>query len=58
MSTVFSQGLAGRRTTTLALPDGEQYKTLAGVESIFDALVAARVHRDGCVVRAGWRCRR
>jgi 3-dehydroquinate synthase len=46
-------GLAGRRTTTLALPDGEQYKTLAGVESIFDALVAARVHRDGCVVALG-----
>jgi len=46
-------GLASRRTTTLTLPDGEQYKTLAGVESIFDALITARVHRDGSVVALG-----
>jgi 3-dehydroquinate synthase len=45
--------LAGRPTTTLALPDGEQYKTLAGIEPIFDAAVAARLHRDGSIVALG-----
>jgi 3-dehydroquinate synthase len=45
--------LAGRPTATLALPDGEQYKTLAGIEPIFDALVAARVNRDGSIVALG-----
>jgi 3-dehydroquinate synthase len=45
--------LADRPTATLALPDGEQYKTLAGIEPIFDALVAARVNRDGSIVALG-----
>jgi 3-dehydroquinate synthase len=45
--------LSGRSTATLALPDGEQYKTLAGIEPIFDALVAARLHRDGSIVALG-----
>jgi 3-dehydroquinate synthase len=45
--------LADRRVAALELPDGEQYKTLAGVESIFDALVAAGLHRDGSIVALG-----
>ena len=45
--------LPGGSTATLALPDGEQYKTLAGIEPIFDALVAARLHRDGTIIALG-----
>jgi 3-dehydroquinate synthase len=45
--------LDGRRVAALELPDGEQYKTLAGVESIFDALIAAGLHRDGSIVALG-----
>ena len=45
--------LGRRRLASLELPDGEQYKTLAGIEPIFDALVEAGLHRDGCVVALG-----
>jgi 3-dehydroquinate synthase len=48
-----AQGLAGRRVATVVLPDGEQYKTLATVERILDALVAGRMNRDACVVALG-----
>ncbi|RPI13009.1 MAG: 3-dehydroquinate synthase [Lysobacterales bacterium] len=47
------RGLAGKRVASVALPDGEQYKTLAHLERLFDALVAARMNRDACVVALG-----
>ena len=43
--------LAGSRVATIALPDGEQYKTMATVNRVLDALVEARFGRD-CVVLA------
>ena len=45
--------LAGKRVRTLALPDGEQYKTLDVLGRVFDALVEARLNRDACVVALG-----
>jgi 3-dehydroquinate synthase len=47
------RGLAGRRTASIALPAGEQHKTLTGVAPVFDALVAARLNRDACIVALG-----
>jgi 3-dehydroquinate synthase len=47
------QGLAGKRVRTVTLPDGEQYKTQAVLGQVFDALVDARLNRDGCVVALG-----
>ncbi len=47
------QGLAGKRIQTVTLPDGEQYKTQAVLGQVFDALVEARLNRDGCVVALG-----
>ena len=38
---------------TIELPDGEQHKTLAVLERVFDALVDARLNRDACVVALG-----
>ena len=45
--------LAGRRVASVVLPDGEAHKTLATVARIFDALVAARMNRDACVLALG-----
>ena len=45
--------LAGKRTQALELPDGEQHKTLAVLERVFDALIEARLNRDACVVALG-----
>jgi 3-dehydroquinate synthase len=45
--------LAGRRLGSVLLPDGERYKTLATLTSIFDALVEQRMNRDACVVALG-----
>jgi 3-dehydroquinate synthase len=47
------RGLSGRRIHTVVLPDGEQYKNLTEMARVFDALVAARLNRDGCVVALG-----
>ena len=47
------QALAGTRAFDVVLPDGEEFKTLATVERILDALVAKRVNRDGTVVALG-----
>jgi 3-dehydroquinate synthase len=47
------QGLAGRRVETVTLPDGEQYKTQSVLGQVFDALVTARLNRDGCVIALG-----
>ncbi len=45
--------LPGKRIASIALPDGEAYKTLATLSSIFDALVAARMNRDASIVALG-----
>jgi 3-dehydroquinate synthase len=45
--------LRDRRTATLVLPDGEQYKTLDSMARIIDALVGQRMNRDAAVVALG-----
>jgi len=45
--------LADRQLETLALPDGEQFKTLDTFALILDRLVDARFHRDACIVALG-----
>jgi 3-dehydroquinate synthase len=47
------QGLAGRPFATCVLPGGESQKTLGNVAAIIDALVAARLNRDGLVLALG-----
>jgi len=47
------RALAGRRVASIALPDGEQHKTLTTMAQIFDALVERRLNRDGCVAALG-----
>jgi len=47
------QGLAGRAFAKCVLPGGEEQKTLGNVAAIIDALVAARLHRDGMVLALG-----
>ena len=45
--------LAGKRVRSISLPDGEQYKTLEVLGRVFDALIAARLNRDACIVALG-----
>jgi 3-dehydroquinate synthase len=45
--------LTGREVETLVLPDGERHKTLATFAIIIDRLIAARFHRDSCLVALG-----
>ncbi|MCH8542583.1 MAG: 3-dehydroquinate synthase [Alcanivorax sp.] len=45
--------LKGLNCETLILPDGEQYKTLATLETIFDALLAGRHSRSTTLVALG-----
>ncbi len=45
--------LPGKRTASIALPDGESHKTLSTVSQIFDALVAARMNRDATIIALG-----
>jgi 3-dehydroquinate synthase len=47
------RALAGKRVASVALPDGEQYKTLEVLSRVFDALVEGRMNRDACVVALG-----
>jgi 3-dehydroquinate synthase len=47
------EGLAGRHFEVCALPGGEEQKTLGNVAVIIDALVAARLNRDGMVLALG-----
>jgi 3-dehydroquinate synthase len=47
------EGLAGKRVFDVILPDGEEFKTLATVERIIDALAAERMNRDGTVIALG-----
>ena len=48
---VVQKGLEGCQVETVILPDGEQFKTLAVWNQIFDALLAARFDRH-CIVLA------
>lgn len=45
--------LAGKRVESVVLPDGEIHKTLATANLIFDALTAARMNRDACIIALG-----
>jgi 3-dehydroquinate synthase len=47
------QGLSGFEATSVILPDGEQYKTLETLNSIFTALLEARYNRDCTLVALG-----
>ena len=47
------QGLAGRSFEICVLPGGEEQKTLGNVALVIDALVAARLNRDGLVLALG-----
>jgi 3-dehydroquinate synthase len=47
------QGLSGRPFEVCVLPGGEEQKTLGNVAVIIDALVAARLNRDGMVLALG-----
>ena len=44
---------AGRETHEIVLPDGESYKTLSTVTTIFDALLERRFARDDLLVALG-----
>lgn len=46
-------GLAGRESTACVLAGGEAQKTLGNVSLIIDALVGARLNRDGMVLALG-----
>jgi 3-dehydroquinate synthase len=45
--------LAGKSVESIALPDGEQYKTLATMQSILDRLVDSGANRDTTVIALG-----
>jgi len=45
--------LAGRTTSTIELPDGEAYKTMATMQSIIDRLVEAGANRDTAIIALG-----
>ena len=47
------EGLKGARITEIIVADGEQAKGWATLEKIFDALLAARLGRDGLIVALG-----
>ena len=47
------EGLAGRDYAVCVLPGGEQQKTLGNVAILIDALVGARINRDGAVLALG-----
>ncbi len=47
------QGLSGSEIVIETLPDGERFKTLSTVSRLFDALIEARIGRDGAVIALG-----
>ncbi len=47
------RGLSGSEIAVETVPDGERYKTLATVSCLLDALVEARIGRDGAVIALG-----
>lgn len=47
------RGLQNFKLSVLKLPDGERYKTLDTLSTVLDALIEARLHRDGAVIALG-----
>jgi 3-dehydroquinate synthase len=45
--------LGGKSVATIELPDGEEFKTVATMQSILDELVAVRANRDTTVIALG-----
>ncbi len=45
--------LAGKQLFEIVLPDGEHTKSLETLSKVFDALVSARMNRDGAVIALG-----
>ena len=45
--------LGGRKLASIALPDGEQHKTVATVELVLDKLVESRANRDTTLIALG-----
>ena len=45
--------LEGRRIVPCVLPDGEEFKTLETLGTVFDALIGAKMNRDATVVALG-----
>jgi 3-dehydroquinate synthase len=52
-SEAFSACLSGKDLAVISLPDGEEYKQLAAVESVIDRLVTEKANRDTTVVALG-----
>lgn len=48
-----SPNLAGRRITSISLPDGESFKTVATMQTVLDTLVAMSANRDTTVIALG-----
>ncbi|HEY5807573.1 MAG TPA: 3-dehydroquinate synthase [Povalibacter sp.] len=48
-----SHALAGKRVSSVVLPDGEAYKTLDTFARILDALVDGKLNRDAAIVALG-----
>jgi len=46
-------GLTGKRVTSIALPDGEAFKTLETMQSVLDRLAAGGANRDTTVIALG-----
>lgn len=47
------QGLSSFKTSVLTLQDGERFKTFDTLRTVLDALVEARMNRDGAVIALG-----
>lgn len=47
------RNLAGKKITTIDLPDGESHKTVATMQTILDQLVASGANRDTTVIALG-----
>ena len=48
-----TSALDSTQLLTIILPDGEQYKTLSSIESIFDKLLESRCARDATIIALG-----
>lgn len=48
-----ASALGDRELESVILPDGEEHKTLESFARVIDALVAARFHRDACLIALG-----
>lgn len=47
------KSFADRSLRSMVLRDGEQYKNIEGLSSIIDELIAAKFHRDACILALG-----